>query len=328
MLSVRAPVAPFAAVCCTITFLATGTLAQNGLLDSLEFSGRLSFETRQYPADAAYPGQSSHASGFAVEATAYAEGDDGGSFTFTPFFRYDAGDPARTHADLREAYFLLYGDAGDGEWELRLGFDQVFWGVVESNSLVDIVNQTDLVESPDGKTKLGQPMVHGTLLGDWGTLELFGMTWHRPRTFPGRRGRLRGEPFVDQDRISYESAAEEWHVDVAGRYSGSFGPLDIGLTAFNGVSRDPALTPIFAVDDPEVQVAFAPHYELIRQFGLDAQVTTGPWLMKLEAIRRTGAKNLRGCGRRLFGLHHGRGVHLLYGFRHGRRSDPVRRDEP
>ena len=120
------------------------------------------------------------------------------------------------------------------------------------------------------------------------------MTWHRPRTFPGRRGRLRGENFVDQDLVSYESAAEEWHVDVAGRYSGSFGPLDIGLSAFNGVSRDPTLEPIFA--DPENTqssiLKLAPKYELIRQFGLDAQVTTGPWLLKLEAIHRAGAKNI------------------------------------
>jgi len=74
---------------------------------------------------------------------------------------------------------------------LRLGVDRVFWGVVESRSLVDIVNQTDLVEHPDEKTKLGQPMAHVTWSGDWGALEVFGLTGHRPRTFPGRHGRLR-----------------------------------------------------------------------------------------------------------------------------------------
>jgi len=33
-------------------------------------------------------------------------------------------------------------------------------------------------------------------------------------------------------------------------------------------------------------------YERIRQFGVDAQWTTGALLLKLEAIRRTGARNL------------------------------------
>ena len=37
--------------------------------------------------------------------------------------------------------------------------------------------------------------------------------------------------------------------------------------------------------------ALVPHYEHIRQFGLDAQLTTGSWLLKLEAIHRAGARN-------------------------------------
>ena len=122
--------------------------------------------------------------------------------------RYDAGDPDRTYADFREAYLLMYGDIGDGEWELRLGIDRVFWGVVELRSLVDIINQTDVAEHPNEKIKMGQPMAHFTWSGDWGALELFAMTWHRARTYPGRRGRQRYEFIVDQDMISYESAAK------------------------------------------------------------------------------------------------------------------------
>ena len=81
--------------------------------------------------------------------------------------------PRRTHADLREAYFLLFGEIGDGEWELRVGIDQVFWGVTESQHLVDIINQIDLVEHPNGETKLGQPMVNITYSSDWGIVEFF-----------------------------------------------------------------------------------------------------------------------------------------------------------
>ena len=113
--------------------------------------------------------------------------------------------------------------------------------MVESRSLVDIVNQTDLVEHPNEKTKMGQPMVHVTWSGDWGALELFGLTWHRPPTFPGRHGRQRSELVVNHELTSYESGAEEWHLDLAGRYSGSFGPLDVGLSVFDGTSRDPTL---------------------------------------------------------------------------------------
>ena len=259
--------------------------AQSWLSDRLDMFGTLAAETRIFPEAGAHPEQRSHASGFSMEATAYIEGDDGSSVTITPFLRFDAGDPERAHADLREAYFLTYGDAGDGEWELRAGIDRVFWGVAEARSLVDIINQTDLVEHPDAKTKLGQPMVHFTLSGSWGVLELFGLTGHRKRTFPGAHGRLRGQLVVDNSRTTYESADEEWHVGFAGRYSNSFGPLDIGLSVFDGTSREPTfiLDPAFA--------SLAPHYEQIRQIGLDGQITTGPLLLKLEAIRRTGGRN-------------------------------------
>ncbi len=257
--------------------------AQSWLGDQVEIFGKVAVETRIFPEAGAHPGQRSHASGFSLEATAYIEGDGGSSITITPFLRFDAGDPERSHADLREAYFLNYGDVGDGEWELRLGIDRVFWGVAEARSLVDIINQTDLVEHPNAKTKLGQPMAHFTLSGGWGVLELFGLTGHRKRTFPGMLGRFRGQRLVDNDRATYESADEDWHVDLAGRYSNSFGPLDIGLSMFDGTSREPTYR--------LSALSLVPHYEQIRQFGLDGQITTGPLLLKLEAIRRTGGRN-------------------------------------
>ncbi len=260
-----------------------------GFADGIDISGRLSTETWLYPQSAAYPDQRSYAGGLALETTFYAENEEGTSITVTPFLRYDAGDPDRTYADLQEAYLLIYGDAGDGEWELRLGIDRVFWGVTELRSLVDIINQTDVIEHPNEKTKMGQPMAHFTWSGDWGALELFAMTWHRVRTYPGRRGRQRYEFIVDQDMVSYESGAKKWHIDLASRYSGLFGPLEIGLSLFNGTNREPTLLPRFL----DSGLVLAPHYEKIRQFGVDAQLTKGSLLLKLEAIYRAGARNSR-----------------------------------
>ncbi|MCE2481749.1 MAG: hypothetical protein J4F33_02485 [Alphaproteobacteria bacterium] len=104
------------------------------------FSGSLSIEGRWYPDTAAYPRQRAHASGLAAAPELYLEDAEGRGVTVAAFLRYDAGDPERTHIDLREAYLLLLGEAGDGEWELRLGIDRVFWGVAESRNPVDIVN--------------------------------------------------------------------------------------------------------------------------------------------------------------------------------------------
>ena len=270
---------------------ASALAAEPGAADWIEyheFSGRISLDGRWYPHSAAYPDQRSHASGFSAAPKLYLEDDEGRSVTLEGFYRLDGGDPHRTHADLREAYLLLFGEIGEDEWELRFGVDRVFWGVAESRHLVDIINQTDLVEHPNEEAKLGQPMVHVTLSGDWGAAEVFALPYHRLRTYPGRRGRLRTMLIVDSDRATYESGAEEWHLDFAARYSHSVGPFDFGVSVFDGTSREPTL--LLGLDRDFTPILI-PHYEQIRQFGLDAQMTAGAWLMKLEAIRRTGARN-------------------------------------
>ena len=253
-----------------------------------ELSGRLHGESRWFPQSGAHPGQRAQASGFVAAPKLYLADAEGRSLAFAPFLRYDHSDARRTHADLREAYLLLFGELGDGEWELRVGVDQVFWGVTESQHLVDIINQVDLVEHPAGEAKLGQPMIYLTWSSDWGVLEILGLPYHRARTFPGRTGRLRLPLVVADEQVEYE---EERHVDFAARYSHSLGLLDVGVSAFDGTSREPALN---LISDASGEPVLGQYYAQIRQFGLDAQLTVGSWLYKLEAIQRAGARNLSG----------------------------------
>lgn len=267
-----------------------------------ELSGRVSLEGRYFPKTGIDPThQSSHTTGFVVEPKLYVEDVEGRSANLVPFFRYDSADSVRTHWDLREAYVLLFGELGESEWEVRLGADRVFWGVAESQHLVDIVNQIDFLEHPNGEVKLGQPMVHVTWTADWGVLEFFGLPYHRQRVYPGQGGRLRFAGLVDTDRVGYESGAEEWNPDFAARYSHSFGPLDIGLSVFNGTSREaslicmPPACKLTGVSD--VSNVWIPYYAQIRQFGVDAQLTLDAWLFKFEAMHRSGDRN--GFGREL-----------------------------
>jgi hypothetical protein len=149
---------------------------------------------------------------------------------------------------------------------------------------VDIVNQTDLVENPDGEDKLGQPMIRTSLIRSWGIVDLFVLPGFRERTFPGEEGRLRPGIPISED-AQYESGAEEGHVDFAARWSHVLGPIDIGLSHFNGTSREPRLLPGVSPDgEPEL----VPFYDLIDQTGLDLQATLSNWLLKLEAINRSG----------------------------------------
>lgn len=183
-----------------------------------------------------------------------------GAFVFVPFGRLDQHDGRRTHFDVRELGWTRAAE----RWELRLGVRKVFWGVTESQHLVDIVNQTDLVENPDGEEKLGQPMANVALIGEAGTLDLFALAGFRKRSFPGEKGRLRPPFPMDQ-------SAPGRVMDYAARFSRSAGPLDLGFSHFHGTSREPL-----------------PRYQTIHQSGLDAQATLGQWLLKIETIRRSG----------------------------------------
>lgn len=203
------------------------------------------------------------------------------SLVFEPFIRIDSDDRERTHADIREFMWTHVGD----QWEMHLGVGKVFWGVTESRHLVDIINQTDLVENIDGEDKLGQPMLHLSWVRDWGTVDWFLLPWFRERTFPGKAGRLRSMPRVDDSLATYDDRRKRRHVDTAIRWSRSHDIWDIGLSWFAGTSRDPSLTP--AINNKGEPV-LAPHYDQVRQAGADVQATIDQWLLKFEGIRRSG----------------------------------------
>ena len=171
---------------------------------ALDFSGDLTLEGRWYPQSPAFPGQRSGTAGLVLKPTLYEEVAQSTAVTVSLFYRYDSADSQRTHADLREAHLLTYGDWDESSWELRMGLYRVFWGVAE---------------------------------------------------------------------------------DV----------LDFGLSAFVGTSREPSfLVSQRSRPPPTTDSPLIPSYEQIRQFGVDAQLTTEPWLYKMEAIHRSGARNLLG----------------------------------
>ncbi len=262
--------------CCLVPLLLSAA-AQAG-----EWSGNVAGQLRLFPSDPAYDEQRGDDLSLSLEPEYYHQWEERDqSFTFEPFVRWDQQDPERTHADIRELYWQKTAE----KWELRIGIRRVFWGVTESQHLVDIINQTDLVEDPDGEDKLGQPMIDLALVGNWGTLDFFVLPGFRERTFPGAYGRLRPPIPVDTDHAEYGSGAKEYHLDWAIRWSRSIGDWDIGLSHFSGTSREPQLKPRFSSSD---LLKLVPYYDQIDQTGLDVQLTNGGWLWKLEAIHRIG----------------------------------------
>ena len=247
-----------------------------------EVSGFYSAEARGFLHDAQYPRQHEGNASFAIQPELYIEWDNGHqSLLAVPFARWDQGDPRRTHIDLREFSYIKSAT----NWEFRAGVRKLFWGVAESNHLVDIVNQFDVVENIDNEDKLGQPMINVALVQDWGTVDVFALIGFRERTFPGVKGRLRSEPRVDPSNTTYDSSAENSHIDWALRYAHAIGDFDVGLYHFWGTSRDPRFFPKLTTSN---ELVLAPHYDIIHQTGTDIQATKGNWLYKFEGLRRSG----------------------------------------
>ena len=246
-----------------------------------EFLGYVGLQARAYPMTAAAPEQGSETVSVVVAPEWFSQWNDGDdSFNIKAFYRYDSLDDERSHADLREFYWQRVGSS----WELSVGINTVFWGVTESQHLVDIINQTDFLESADGEDKLGQPMIHFASIQNWGVIDVFVLPQFRPRDFAGNEGRLRSIPATVNSQESYQSSKDDKHIDYALRWSHYLGDWNLGLSWFQGTSREPLYQAIIQ----DGAVALAAYYPLIEQSGIDAQYISGDWLWKLEAIHRRG----------------------------------------
>ncbi|MEQ8283376.1 MAG: hypothetical protein RIC04_14545 [Parvibaculum sp.] len=194
-----------------------------------------------------------------------------------PFARWDLRDGNRSHVDMREAKYARVID----NWEFRIGVDKVFWGVTEAVHLVDIVNQSDFVESIDGEEKLGQPMAMVSTVQDFGTFTGYLLPYFRERTFASRSGRPAFDLTVDETQTQYESAAKRQHLDFALRYANTFDIWDVGVSYFQGTNRDPLLLPGL---DTGGNLVLIPFYAQAKRVSTDVQATSGGWLYKFEGF--------------------------------------------
>ena len=256
--------------------LMTAGFVNTANADDIETSLTLGAETRVFFQDPLFDSQVENAQlSFSISPEVKWQTEDRGQrASFIGFTRFDSEDDERTHSDIRELFYARSWDS----LTLTAGINKVFWGVTESVHLVDIINQTDLVEDIDQEDKLGQPMIQLSSQKDWGRVEAFVLPYFRKRTFTSEDGRFYLGLPVDDD-AAFQSDDDEQHLDWALRYSHFIGDIDIGMHLFDGTNREPQLRLMS-------NGSLRPFYEQIQQFGLDAQYTYDAWLLKLETIYR------------------------------------------
>lgn len=263
-----------------VTLCAQGAAAQETGPDDragtrAEHSGRVAIESRWFPEEGLLRTQRELYPGLVGEVRSRGELRGGRHrWVASLFARAEAGNDDRTHLELREAAWT-YDALG---WRLQGGVLQRTWGVVESNPLVDIVNQRDLLETPDLHAKLGQPGLAWAAGSGGAAFEVLALPFHRARRSGSSTGRFHAPGISGAP--SYEGSGGPRRIDLAGRGSLRAGGLDLGATAFRGTSREP----VFLNDG-----GARPYYRLRTQVGLDGQFVLGSWSFKTEAVHRTEA---------------------------------------
>lgn len=164
--------------------------------DNISTDYSLILQQRYYPQQGMQQQAKAHGAAALSAEWAWQSDDREQQWVLQPYLRWDQRDYERNLIDLRQAYWQY---AGSG-FDIKAGIDIVFWGVTESQHLVDVINQTDAVASVDGEAKLGQPMLNWNLYGDGGTLALYLLPYFRERTLAGPDGRLRSPLLVDNDK--------------------------------------------------------------------------------------------------------------------------------
>jgi hypothetical protein len=244
-----------------------------------EFSTELSVEASYFPSTGQFNNtKQSEISFFLKPDYSYSWDDDRKVLAISPYLVYSNVDSKKTHIDIREASFT----AAHNLFEYKVGISKVYWGVTESQHLVDVINQTDAVVNIDGEHRLGQPMINGTFISDYGNLDLFILPYFRTRTYSGKKGRFHGSYIIDNDLATYQHEDEDKHIDLAARYSHSIGNLDVGVSYFTGTDREPIISLSTSGS------SLSPHYIQANQYLLDFQYIHQAWIFKLEGLHKTG----------------------------------------
>jgi hypothetical protein len=241
---------------------------------STDYSGRVAAELRSTLAQPDFQTDPRHQVSALFESEIKIAMNEKNALTFAPFIRLDQADANRQHADIRELIWRY----AQQDWEVRAGVGKVFWGVLESHSLVDVINQRDMLEGYEGKQKLGQPMVNFRHFTESGTFEVFILPYFREREYPAATSALTAGVNLNNDAI-YQSSAKQKHLDWALRWSGNFENWELGLAWFKGTNRVPYLLPL----EPG---QLLPYYTQIDQHSIDVQYIDDEWLYKAELLSR------------------------------------------
>lgn len=258
------------------------------------------FETtlRYYPQDGLLPGQTEAgiAPIFSGDLTTRTRFDSGTlAFELSGLYNTETGEG---FIDIPRGYYQYFGEGFD----LLVGSNIEYWGVSESNRVVDSVNQRYVIDQTVDYISLGQPMVNLNL--GWGfntSLGLYGLFYFRDRELGSEATRFRS-PFLMSNNDAIYEEGNGRNADFAARFRTSanilWGGVDLALSYFEGTNRAPSSLPeiciepsgAFDQDDCGTILSNAnlgnltavPYYAKLRRYGLETVYSNGDVQLTFE----------------------------------------------
>ena len=247
-----------------------------------EINNEAGFDIREFHKEEAYSSQKNTYSSF-IKSEIFLEISNNINFISEPYYRYDNHDKERSLFDFKENYLVVFGDS----YEIKTGIGEVFWGITESKNLVDIINVYDSTDG-DQKAKLGQSLISYSYFTEKiGVFDVYYLPFFSKSSQIGKRGRLRLSKPIENYNTIYEGGAGEKVPSWAMKWAKNVGNSDFSVQAFRGNSRESSTIPLLE----NGVLKYFSGYERISQLGTYIQTIMGPYIFKMETIRRNGQKN-------------------------------------
>ena len=284
--------------------------------DPVSLSGQVDVGLRHYTEDGAFEGQGDSGADPFFGARLNGAIELGAGEVVLQFSYLRDEDNDRTFFNTQKAYYTN----SFGAWDLVVGTNIENWGVSSGRTLVNVLNARNQTNQIGRSDFIGTPMVNANVFTGAGTFSLYVLADEVRDNFGGPATRQRGPFFVDDALTRYE---EDDSVDVALRYANSLslgdGALDIGVSVFDGTSREALALPGCVQSERDVDAAqcdrfnagvlaayeagatpleaalaagpgaftsLVPYYQEIRQYGLTATYVQGDTQLRFEGIHR------------------------------------------
>lgn len=160
------------------------------------------------------------------------------------------------------------------------GITSEFWGVTESRHLVNVINPADARFDKYGQKLLSVPIFKAGILTPGSQLSLYLMPCQRHLSSSSSNSHNYGNSATSSSE-SFVDIECDGLTDFALRDEVVYGPIDLGLSYFKGISRE--------INGGVNSPSKGGNYPIISRYSIDIQATIGPSLYKLEMLAQTSS---------------------------------------